>query len=301
MKTIIMPGDFFDKKNPDSMFEAEYNSAKKFGNVFLFSHEEFLEGEILKKLPKANVTGEEIYYHGWMMDAAQYNKFYATLWDKDYRLTNDPYTYTHRHYFEGWYQSIEGLTPQSVMIENDELRPILDVILKFQSETNSALIIKDAVKSLKHDWLQACFIPEGASPIEIAKVIGNFLSIKKEYNDLKLPVVIRKFEKLVSIGTHPKSGMPISHEYRAYVYKGEVILQAPYWDSGYKAEQEPPQEFMKTLIDKLMFQCPSQLFTIDTALKQDGQWTCIEVGDGQVSSLPDNADKDKFFSKLLSE
>jgi hypothetical protein len=133
----------------------------------------------------------------------------------------------------------------------------------------------------------------------MAKIITTFLKIKKEYNDLKLPVVLRKFEKLASVGTHSKSGMPLSHEYRTFVYKGQVILQAPYWDSDYKTDQEPPPEFMKTLIDGLMFQCPSQLFTIDSALKQDGQWTCIEVGDGQVSSLPVGANKDEFFSKLL--
>jgi hypothetical protein len=115
-----------------------------------------------------------------------------------------------------------------------------------------------------------------------------------------LPVVIRQFEQLVSIGKHPLSGTPISHEYRTYVYKDRVILQAPYWDMvDYNLEQEPPKEFIQTLIDKLMVRCPSNLFTIDTALKQDGQWTCIEVGDGQVSSLPVKANKDEFFSKLL--
>lgn len=301
MKTIIMPCEPFNSKYPEPMFEAEYNSAKKFGNVFLLDFEEFVEGKLLKKLPHSKNKPEPIFYHGWMLDKVLYQRFYSALDEKGYQLTTNPLDYSSHHYFNGWYPHMEGLTPKSKIVYDENLRPILDEALALQRETNSALIIKDAVKSLKHDWFEACFIPENAHPIEMAKVIGNFLAIKKENNDLKLPVVIRQFEKLVSIGTHPKSGMPISHEYRTYVYKGEVLFQTPYWDTTYKKTQEPPKEYVKSLIDHLMTNCPSPLFTIDTALKQDGNWTCIEVGDGQVSSLPDNADKEEFFSKLLGE
>lgn len=296
-----MPCEPFNNKQPEPMFETEYNSAKKFGNVFLFDFEEFVESLLIKNIPNSKSILEPIFYHGWMMDKILYNKFYFALERKGYQLTNDPYYYSSYHYFDGWYSSIENLTPKSAVVYTDNLSIILNTTLALQKETGSALIIKDAVKSLKHDWFDACFIPEDANPIEMEKVIGNFLAIKKEYNDLKLPVVIRQFEKLVSIGEHTKSGMPISHEYRTYVYKGEVLFQTPYWDTKYNKVQEPPREFIQSLIDKLMVSCPSALFTIDTALKQDGNWTCIEVGDGQVSSLPDNANKDEFFSKLLGK
>ena len=301
MKTIIMPGDYFNPKNPDSSFEEEYNSAKKFGNVFLFRLEEFIEGDILKRLPQSESPKEKIFYHGWMMSAEQYRKFYLTLEGKGYRLTNPPAHHTAFNYFNGWYSAIEGLTPKSVMVYDDNVRAVLDAAMALQKETKSALIIKDAVKSLKHDWLKACFIPEGADALYMAKVIATFLMTKKEYNDLKLPVVIRQFEKLVSLGAHPKSGMPISHEYRTYVHNGKVLLQAPYWETAYQEDEEPPAEFIQSLIDKLMAQTPCKLFTIDTALRQDGEWICIEVGDGQVSSLPDQANKDEFFSKLLGD
>lgn len=301
MKTIIIPSEPFNNKNPEPMFEAEYNSAKKFGNVFLLDFEEFVEGNLLKKFPKANVENKEIYYHGWMMDINQYKNFYTTLGNKGYRLTNNPTQYAGFHYFDGWYSSIEGLTPQSIMIDSDELHTILKATLQFQNKCNSDILIKDAVKSLKHDWFTACFIGYNDTLLAYEKVIENFLKIKKEHNDLKLPVVIRKFEKLVSIGKHPKSGMPISYEYRTYIHNGKIMFQTPYWDLDYKADQAPPKEFIQTLIDKITFNCSSELFTIDTALKQDGTWTCIEVGDGQVSALPNNADKDEFFAKLLGE
>jgi hypothetical protein len=299
MKTIIMPGDPFDKKKPDSSFEAEYNSVKKFGNVFFFNLEEFLEGDILSKLPPSPNPIEEIFYHGWMMNWAQYNRFDLELRRKGYQLTNSPEQYIAYHHFNNWYPAIEGLTPKSVMVNNTAVRPVLDAALALRKETNSALIIKDAVKSLKHDWFEACFIPADAEPFAMAKVIANFMETKKSYNDLKLPVVLRQFEKLVSVGKHSKSKMPISHEYRTYVYKGKVLLQTPYWDAEYpNSNLEPDPEFINIIMSRLS-KSSSNLFTIDTALKVDGEWTCIEVGDGQVSSLPDQANKDEFFSKLL--
>lgn len=316
MKTIILPGHPFEKNKPDPAFEKEYESAKKFGRVFFFNLEEFAKNtEILTRLPCSENPKEDIFYHGWMMNSEQYRRFFLTLESKGYRLTNVPGHHTAYNYFTGWYPALEGLTPESVMIHDTEVRPVLDAALSLQKKTKSALIIKDAVKSLKHDWYKACFIPENANPFEMAKIIGTFLATKKEYNDLQLPVVIRKFEKLVSIGNHPKSGMPISHEYRTYVYKGKVLLQAPYWEVDYPEPQikpdpyhppsyhgkEPDPAFIRCLIKELMARCPSNLFTIDTALKENGWWTCIEAGDGQVSMLPDRANKDEFFSKLLGD
>jgi hypothetical protein len=41
------------------------------------------------------------------------------------------------------------------------------------------------------------------------------------------------------------------------------------------------------------------LFTVDIAIKEDGNPICIEVGDGQVSSLPDKGNKKEFYSNLF--
>lgn len=314
MKTIILPGHPFQKNAPDPEFEKEYESAKKFGRVFFFNLEEFLvyDKPILARLPEAESPKEDIFYHGWMMNAGQYRSFYLALQDKGYRLTNVPGHHTFCNYFDSWYPHLEGLTPKSIMVNDSNLWKIVDAALDFREETKSALIIKDAVKSLKHDWYKACFIPQHVNGLEMAKIIGTFLEAKTSHHDLKKPVVIRKFEDLVSVGKHAKSGMPLSHEYRTYIYKGEVLLQAPYWDVDYPEPTdlfkkttatykgiEPDPKFIQMLIKEIGSKCGSQLYTIDTALKTDGWWTVIEIGDGQVSMLPDRANKDEFFSKLL--
>lgn len=303
MKTIILPGNPLADNKPDPEFEKEYEAAKKFGNVFFFNLEEFLayDKPLLAKLPPAETPKEDIFYHGWMMNAGQYRTFYLALQDKGYRLTNVPGHHTFCNYFDSWYPHLEGLTPKSIMIRTPNLWNIVDAALDFRIETKSALIIKDAVKSLKHDWYKACFIPEHVNGLEMAKIVGTFLEAKLSHHDLKLPVVIRKFEDLVSVGKHPKSGMPLSHEYRTYVYKGKVLLQAPYWEVDYPKPAEPDPKFIQMLIKEIGSKCGSQLYTIDTALKTDGRWTVIEIGDGQVSMLPDRANKEEFFKNLLGD
>ncbi len=42
----------------------------------------------------------------------------------------------------------------------------------------------------------------------------------------------------------------------------------------------------------------SKFFTMDVAKKKDGNWIIMELGDGQVAGLPDNADRNEFYNKL---
>ena len=42
----------------------------------------------------------------------------------------------------------------------------------------------------------------------------------------------------------------------------------------------------------------SNFFTMDVAKKKNGDWIIMELGDGQVAGLPDNADRNEFYCKL---
>ena len=42
----------------------------------------------------------------------------------------------------------------------------------------------------------------------------------------------------------------------------------------------------------------SRFFTMDVARRRDGGWMIVELGDGQVSGLPREADADRFYSAL---
>jgi hypothetical protein len=42
----------------------------------------------------------------------------------------------------------------------------------------------------------------------------------------------------------------------------------------------------------------SRFFTMDIAKVENGGWVIIELGDGQVSGLPDNANLREFYNRL---
>lgn len=42
----------------------------------------------------------------------------------------------------------------------------------------------------------------------------------------------------------------------------------------------------------------SNFFTMDIAKRKNGGWIIVELGDGQVAGLPDNADKAAFYAAM---
>ena len=42
----------------------------------------------------------------------------------------------------------------------------------------------------------------------------------------------------------------------------------------------------------------SRFFTMDVARRRDGDWMIVELGDGQVSGLPSEADAGRFYEAL---
>ena len=101
--------------------------------------------------------------------------------------------------------------------------------------------------------------------------------MQKEVDGIQGGIVLREFNKLRSIGMHPKSGMPISQEFRAFVLDGSVISLSKYWEYGDYAEDEPPISLIKKIANKVVKNIGSNFFTIDMAQNEDKNWICIEV------------------------
>lgn len=293
MYDIIMCSSPLSKRKPDESYETEYTAAKKFTNVHLF---DIFNVESVK-LPKT--TNGKLIYHGWMMPPAIYTKFYNKCKSFGYELINSPGQYLACHHFNGWYSSLEGLTPKSTIIEIDDIRPMMDQVIQFMTDNNCSVVIKDYVKSLKHLWAEACFIPVGANAFHVAQVLSKFMAIKQEDNDLQGNLVVRKFEHLKYIGHHNKSKMPMTKEFRTFVLNGKLLPTYKYWSQGSYSGDEPPVSFIEKVAEKVVASTKSNLFTVDVAQLANEDWTCIEVGDGQVSAVPDHEDREEFFRNLL--
>lgn len=260
-------------KKVDEDYEEEYQAAKKEHACALFSYENL-------QLGKLSLYGEEIsgltIYRGWMMKPEMYRDFYNKLADKGIILINTPEEYEKCHMLPGWYESFSEYTACSVW----ENKGTLESAMALTKGLTGPYIVKDYVKSRKHEWYDACYIPNIEDVGNTEKVIGNFIC--RQDDDLVGGVVLRQFIKLKQNGFHEKSGMPLSEEYRTFVFAGRVHIVDDYW---HRDRQVPFSDEEKAWIDLQAKRIPSNFAAMDLARREDGTLIIMELGDGQVSGL----------------
>ena len=253
----------------------EYQASGLNHSCALFSYEDLENG-------KLSLYGEDIegltIYRGWMMSPQIYEIFYNLLMEKGIQLINSPKEYAKYHLLPGQYSDFEGFTPFSVWNESRDID--IEDALELTEGLEGAFVVKDYVKSRKHEWYDACFIKNISDRNETFRVINNFLNRQRE--NFEGGVVLRKFESLKSIGNHKDSGMPISEEYRVFVFKGEILISDNYWSEN---EEVNISEDEYVWIESIASKIESSFVTIDLARKTDGSLIIMEIGDGQVSGL----------------
>ncbi|MGC4087306.1 MAG: ATP-grasp domain-containing protein [Polyangiaceae bacterium] len=231
-------------------------------------------------------------YRGWMLSPSQYERLYSTLAARDIRLLNDAAAYRACHYLPDSYAYIEHYTAASVWTPLSG-QPNFDAIARLlHSFGDKPLIVKDYVKSQKHYWSEACFIPRADDPREVQRVVERFLELQGD--DLAEGLVFREFLPLKRIGVHPQSGMPLSAEFRIFWLDGEPLLSHRYWAELGPFDSPLPIEDLRAIAAQI----PSRFFTMDVAFLESGELTIVELGDGQVSGLPSAALAPEFYRRL---
>ena len=257
----------------DVDYRAEYQAAGLEHACALFSYEDLQQGKL--SLYEEKISGLTI-YRGWMMHPDMYRSFYSLLEEQGIILLNTPDEYEKYHLLPGWYNDFKTETPETVW----ELQGKLEAALQIAKQLEGPYVVKDYVKSRKHEWYDACFIESIDDRENAARVIGNF--IDRQGIDLVGGIVLRKFEKLKKIGYHERSGMPLSEEYRVFIYAGKILAVDDYWleDSDVNLSTEEYQ-WMESIAQRVK----SNFVTVDLARKEDGSLIIMELGDGQVSGL----------------
>lgn len=232
-------------------------------------------------------------YRGWMLSRENYAALYEALSARGLVLINDPDQYSHCHFFPNSYDVIRDHTPPSVWLPVEgavDFDRVYDLLNPFGDRP---IIVKDYVKSEKHYWAEACFIPRASDRAAVERVVGRFLELLAGQPQGGL--VFREFVEIVPIGDHSQSRMPLSCEYRLVFLDGEMIYAAPYWgNKGYASHPAPPDGLFGDVARRVK----SRLFTMDVALRQDGHWMIIELGDGQVFRLEDDAQLRGLYAAL---
>ena len=291
---LVLCQDPLEPSGPDRSFEPEVAVIERLGLLYvLVDHDALVRGDdpayVVWRVPD-QPTSVLAAYRGWMVTPDQYRVLSEALAAKDIRLINDPDQYRHAHYLPENYPVIEGHTPRSIWLTGElGIDRIMDVLTPFGDRP---VIIKDFVKSRKHEWWEACFIPSAADRQAVERVVGRFLDLQDD--DLNEGLVFREFVEFRPVGVHPKSGMPLTEEYRIFWLDAQPMFCSPYWEGGQYSLTYPPLELFAEIATAVQ----SRFFSMDVARRMDGAWLIVELCDGQVSGLPRESDADRFYEVL---
>lgn len=294
---ILFPASPLDERKPDESYASEYEAAKSAGfTVGLVNLEELLlNDDAVRAVRRLPVTEEpvEAMYRGWMLKPKDYERLYTALSSRNLHLINDSQSYKHTHHLPESYAKIASCTPESVWLPNAELDRSFEVVHESVHRFGERpIIVKDYVKSRKHEWLEACYIPNAADREHVEQVVRLF--VERQGDDLNEGLVFREFVELEFLENHERSGMPLSREMRVFVLDGRPVYVSNYWSAG---QDQGFEQVLNEFLD-VIASIESRFFTIDFAKRKNGPWIVLELGDGQTAGLPDDTDEKVFYDCL---
>jgi hypothetical protein len=295
---IIFCADPLDHTQADELYRREVEAAQQAGlQTALINYEALTYAEdsqtAIANIPLLE-NPQTVIYRGWMFKPQAYVALYEALNQKGWRLINDPAQYTCCHYLPESYPLVADHTPRSMWIECGVEVPMGEVKTLLQYFGMKPVILRDYAHSQKHYWAEASYIPVASDGEAVERVVKRFVELQGE--ELEGGLVFREFVELDSVGKHPKSGMPLSLEYRVFWLDGEPIAIAPYWEQIDYNDITPPVDEFRGIAQTI----PSRFFTMDLARRVDGEWIIVELGDGQVAELPPRIDLARFYQRLAS-
>ncbi|MGB7341263.1 MAG: ATP-grasp domain-containing protein [Phototrophicaceae bacterium] len=295
---IIFCHDPMSTEAPDSMYIDEVAAATHAGLNFelidyaaLANHDN--AARAVRDIP-AHDSVELAIYRGWLLSVSQYSALYNALMSRGIRLINTADHYQYTQHLPKALPLIKEHTPRTIYMETDgqylSYDGIMQLLIPFAGQP---IILKDFVKSAKHYWYEACYISSASELTTVKTTVENFLKIRGD--DFEGGLVFREFVDFKALADHPQSQMPLIKEFRLFFLNGIRIATMRYWDiEGYDDDDLPPNDLFADLAKRVK----SHFFTMDVAQRPDGEWMIVELGDGQVSGLPDTSNRDDFYRSL---
>ena len=220
--------------------------------------------------------GGSAIYRGWMMRTEAYEAFYSGLLELGVRLLTSPANYEACHHAPKSYMLLRQWMPKAAWISKTEIDDAGFISAGLAPFGSSAVILKDWVKSQAAGyWREACFIPDASDRVKVDQVVSRFRALQGD--SLVGGLYFKAYLDLLPRGSP-------AHEYRAFIVGGQVV--------GCWPRSEPAKELGSppaALLDAVSAALPSPFASADFGVDEAGRWWLLEVGDGQVSSLPDGA------------
>lgn len=278
--TILFCSDPLNPRRVDDHFAVQAEAVRSAGGaVALLDHEALSGGDAAAAVRRVPRGGGAMWYRGWMISVERYRALSQALSERECALVVSPECYAKAHELPGWYESFAELTPRSrwVAAKSGEV-PGEAVLAGMAGELGAGPgIVKDYVKSRKHEWDTACYVPDLRDVAGLRRVVERFVELQEEY--LAGGVVLREFEDFTEVGGGRAA------EARVWWVDGEPVLVGPHPDDP---AVWPEPELSGVAEAVVALGC--RFVTTDVARRADGRWRVIEVGDGQVSDLPSGVD-----------
>ncbi|MFJ9953500.1 ATP-grasp domain-containing protein [Kitasatospora sp. NPDC091207] len=328
---LLFPADPLNPHRPDPHFAWEARVLRDLGGEqYLVDHDALLAGQAEEAVRRVPRDCGPLWYRGWMIPSTGYADFARALAGRGAHLLTSAAGYASAHELPGWYGVFEGATPPSVWIPaRTAARPGPEELAAAVERLggHGPAIVKDYVKSRKHEWHEACYVPELADLAAVARVVARFVELQGEY--LAGGVVLRRYEEFARFDGFERAGGSASAEgrdrsgqdearnggtstsrstgneralearaleARVWWLDGEPVLVGPHPDMpGQPAE--PDLTGVRPLVRAL----GCRFVTTDLASRADGSgWRVVEVGDGQVSDLPRGIDASGLLTSLIA-
>ncbi len=284
---ILFPQNPLMRKLPEPIFEPEFDAAKSLDfKCLLFDEEALCAGDIdlaFRRLPAGG--GSELLYRGWILTEELYRRFEQGLSARGYSLVSSTAHYAEVTYFPNYYPKIRDFSPNAVWTEAPDAFLAWTLSRKIG---DGPFVLKDHVKSAKHLWNEACFVPKGSGRENFERIAEN---LKREQGKTFFRgFVVKQFVPLRSRGESPRE-YPMCEEYRLFFWK-ERLLTA----SHYHRQAENPVDWSSFVALAQRFEAP--FFTMDIAQAETGNWIVVDMGAGECSSLPPSLEPTIFYGKL---
>ncbi|MFI6761859.1 ATP-grasp domain-containing protein [Micromonospora sp. NPDC050417] len=279
---LLVPANPLRPRRPDDHFAAEADAARDAGiDVSVVDHDALTRADERERAV-ASVSGSgTAVYRGWMLRSERYAPFAEMLAGRGVVLRTGGDQYRRAHELPGWYSSLAAVTPPSVwttgtgQADFDRARVELGA---------GPAVLRDYTKSMKHYWHEAAFIPELADPVAAWEVASRFLQLRED--DLVGGFVLRRFEPFTSA------------EVRTWWVDGVCVLVGSHPDTPNDC---PPATVDLARVTPLIAALGLPFVTVDLALRTDGVWRVVELGDGQVSDRPTSIEPGAFMAALFGE
>jgi hypothetical protein len=288
--SVLYCRDPLKPRRVDEHFATEAQEVRTCGGaIALIDHDALLRGDVEQAIAQVPVGLGSAWYRGWMIPADRYAALAQALRQRGVELLVAPEHYRAAHELPGWYPTFAEVTPASVWRPTNpsEILPIDELTALAQPLPPGSGIVKDYVKSRKHEWEQACFIPDLADAAGLTRVVRRFIELQEEF--LAGGIVLRAFEVFSKLET-------VAAEVRVWWLDGEPRMLTPHPDSLFERGLVPDLDHIRPAVQRL----GCRFVTTDMALRSDGVWRVIEVGDGQVSDLHQSSDRGEFAALLIN-